>query len=211
MEESRRKLDAESAVDTEESPSRQASTIESWVDEHADYLNCFASLRVRDAHVAEELVQETFVAALKAVASFRGDSSPRTWLVGLLRHKIADHFRKLSRERTVENIGTDDTIDSWFDKKGMWLKKPADVVFDPTDFAHREGFWAAFEGCLQGLPNRLAEAFVLRVLDEMDSENVCKVLSVTPTNLWVMLHRARGRLRSCLEANWFERESGEDT
>lgn len=204
---------AKSGIETETTPhstgdADYASTMDEWVDEHADYLFRFAKMRVRDSHVAEELVQETFVAAIKAESSFRGDSSPKTWLTGLLRHKIADHFRRLRRERPVEVLAHDEVLDSWFDAKGMWLSAPSQASLDPAQIEENEDFWAIFEGCLKGLPDRLADAFALRVMDEMASDEVCKVLSVSPTNLWVILHRARARLRSCLEANWFDVEPG---
>lgn len=187
-----------------------AHIIESWVDEHGDYLFRYALPRVRDRHVAEELVQETYLAALKAVGSFRGDSSPRTWLVGLLRRKIADHYRKRSREGEGESIDTTDlVIDAWFDDKGSWIKWPSRCEMDPAELLQRADFWVVLENCVQALPERLAAAFTLRMMEARESEEVCKVLSITATNLWVALHRARARLRACLEANWFESEARE--
>ncbi len=187
-----------------------ADIIESWVDEHGDYLFRYALPRVRDRHVAEELVQETFLAALKAVESFRGDSSPRTWLVGLLRRKIADHYRKRSREGEGESIdATDPMIDAWFDEKGSWIKWPSRCEMDPAELLQRADFWVVLENCVQALPERQAAAFTLRMMDAREPDDVCKVLSITSTNLWVALHRARARLRACLEANWFESEAGE--
>ena len=187
-----------------------ASIIEAWVDEHGDYLFGYVVPRIRDRHVAEEIVQETFLAALKSVKSFRGDSSPRTWLVGLLRRKIADHYRKRNRELEGESIdATDSTIEAWFDEKGSWIKWPRQCEFDPAELRQRADFWTVFEHCLRGLPERMAEAFSLKVMDSMKPDEVCKVLSISTTNLWVMLHRARARLRTCLEANWFESEIAE--
>ncbi|MCH9003147.1 MAG: sigma-70 family RNA polymerase sigma factor [Planctomycetes bacterium] len=184
----------------------RTDTVESWVEEHANDLFRFACLRVRDSLVAEELVQETFLAALKGFDSFRGDSSPRTWLIGLLRHKIADHFRRLNRQRQVEDAATDAAIDAWFDSKGAWINKPTSQALDPSLLSQRADFWAVFKKCFHALPDRIGQAFSLRVLDDMNSDDVCKVLSLSSTNLWVMLHRARARLRACLEANWFQRE-----
>ena len=187
-----------------------ADIVEAWVDEHGNYLFGYALPRVRDRHLAEELVQETFLAALKSVKSFRGDSSPRTWLVGLLRRKIADHYRKRNREPEGESIdATDSTIDAWFDEKGSWIKWPGPCELDPVELRQRAEFWTVFEHCLRGLPERMAEAFSLKVMDSMKPDEVCKALSISTTNLWVMLHRARARLRACLEANWFESEASE--
>jgi RNA polymerase sigma-70 factor (ECF subfamily) len=181
------------------------AVLDAWVDEHADFLFRYAVPRLRDRHAVEEVLQETFLAALEAVAGFRGDSSPRTWLVGLLRRKIADHYRKRYREGEGESIDTTDpTIDAWFDEKGGWIAQPKGCELDPAELQERTDFWAVLQSCLQALPERLATAFTLRVVDDRKPDEVCKVLSITPTNLWVALHRARARLRACLEANWFE-------
>jgi RNA polymerase sigma-70 factor (ECF subfamily) len=185
--------------------------VEAWVDEHADYLFRYARPRLRDRHITEEVLQETFLAALKSVGKFCGDSSPRTWLVGLLRRKIADHYRKRYREGEGESIDTTDpTIDAWFDKKGSWIVQPKRCELDPAELHERTDFWTVLQSCLQALPDRLATAFTLRVVDNREPDDVCKVLSITPTNLWVALHRARARLRACLEANWFESGGAEE-
>ncbi len=187
---------------------RPADLVETWVDDHGDYLFGYVLPRVPDRHTAEELVQETFLAALTAIKAFRAESSPRTWLVGLLRHKIADYYRRRSRESQAERLDeSDPVIDSWFDRKGAWIKWPGPCEVDPAELHQRADFWTVFENCLRALPGRLGEAFTLRVMDERASDDVCKVLSITPTNLWVALHRARARLRACLEANWFESDN----
>lgn len=178
--------------------------LDAWVDEHADFLFRYAVPRMRDRHAVEEVLQETFLAALEAVAGFRGDSSPRTWLVGLLRRKIADHYRKRYREGEGESIDTTDpTIDAWFDEKGRWITQPKGCELDPAALQEQTDFWTVLQSCVRALPDRLATAFTLRVVDNRKPDEVCKVLSITPTNLWVALHRARARLRACLEANWF--------
>ncbi len=192
-------------------PEPKLHSVEAWVDEHADYLFRYALPRLRDRHVTEDVLQETFLAALKSVDKFRGDSSARTWLVGLLRRKIADHYRKRYREGEGESIdATDPTIDAWFDERGSWIAWPKRCELDPAELHQRADFWTALQNCLQALPNRLADAFTLRVVDDRHSDELCKVLSITPTNLWVALHRARARLRACLEANWFQSGTVED-
>ena len=190
--------------------SKPSAMIESWVDEHAGYLFRYALPRVRDHHAAEELVQETFLAALNALTSFHSKSSPRTWLVGILRHKIMDLFRKQDRRRETESLdASDPEIDSWFDKAGRWIKAPTNIEVDPVALRERADFWVVFENCLGALPELQVEAFSLRVMDDVKSEEVCKVLSISSTNLWVLLHRARARLRACLEAKWFDLNCGE--
>ena len=175
-----------------------------WVDTHGAALLAYALPRVRDQQTAEDLVQETFLAALQA-GNFRGDAQERTWLVAILRNKICDHFRRLARERT-QPVGEDNdpVADGQFTKYlEAWSKEPSKwIVDDETLIANRE-FWDVFHECLRGLPSRQAAAFVLRMMEDVDAERVCQDLEITPTNLWVMLHRARCRLRTCLEEHWF--------
>jgi RNA polymerase sigma-70 factor (ECF subfamily) len=181
-----------------------------WVDEHGDALFRYALLRVRERATAEDVVQETFLAAVKSKNEFQGGSEVRTWLIGILRHKIGDHFRKNGRE--VQAEGTDDadpTIDNWFDKKGFWVKPPRTWDVNPAELAERQEFWLVLQGCMDALPGRAGEAFSLRVVNDTEADEVCKVLGITTTNLWVLLHRARARLRACLEEKWFDRQPKE--
>lgn len=200
---------ASRSMSTEAVRSEPAAIVESWVNEHGGYLFRYAFSRARDHHAAEELVQETFLAALGAFESFHSKSSPRTWLVGILRHKIMDLFRKVDRKKETESLSASDpAIDSWFDSEGRWIKPPAPIEVDPAALRERADFWAVFEHCVGTLPELQANAFSLRVMDDVESEEICKVLSISSTNLWVLLHRARARLRSCLETKWFDLESG---
>jgi RNA polymerase sigma-70 factor (ECF subfamily) len=159
-------------------------------------------LRLRDRDLAEEAVQETFLAALKARHTFSGRSSERTWLVGILKHKVVDHFRKLSREPFAETVEQEEGS---FIEEGEWRGhwRAGDGPLDWGPVPDRKAFWEVLDACLLKLPPRLADAFTLREIDGLSGEEVCKVLRVTPTNLWVMLHRCRAQLRRCLEVNWF--------
>lgn len=180
-----------------------------WVDLHGDTLYRFALKYVGDTTVAEDLVQETFLAALRARGSFTGQSAEKTWLVGILKHKIMDHFRKSAREadlRQSADLSRNDEED--FVKSGpetgTWLptRSPADWMIDPNDPAEREEFWMYLQRCVGALDAKLAEAFVLRELEEIESKEICNILGISPTNLRVMLYRARKFLRRCLEKNW---------
>jgi RNA polymerase sigma-70 factor (ECF subfamily) len=171
-----------------------------WVDEHGDALFRFAMLRVRDPELAGDLVQDTFLSALKAREGFRGGSTVRTWLIGILKHKIIDHYRRhrvevLEADLPADTEGAD--LDHADRAGARWREAPSSLV------ENRE-FWGIFEKCLAGLPEAHRRAFSLREFDGMPGEEICKLLGVTPTNLWVMLHRARAKLRRCLEINWFE-------
>jgi RNA polymerase sigma-70 factor (ECF subfamily) len=128
----------------------------------------------------------------------------------LLRRKIVDHYRQRGRHRQEATLdASDPVIDACFDQKGSWARWPLACELDPAVLRERADFWVAFEQCHGALPERLREAFTLRVMEEMPPDEVCKVLSITPTNLWVALHRARARLRACLEANWFRTEEAD--
>ena len=182
----------------------QLSKPEQWVDLYGGDLFRYALLRLRDSHLAEDVVQETFLAALRARKSFSGRSSEKTWLFGILKHKIVDRIRRESRERPVEALGTpEDTMRDLFDEKGKWRVMPGEWSADPSTILERKEFQDVLEKCLENLPPRLGDAFSLREMDGMNSKEVCKVLGVSATNLWVMLYRARMRLRRCLEINWF--------
>jgi RNA polymerase sigma-70 factor (ECF subfamily) len=169
-----------------------------WVDEHGDALFRFAVLRVRDAEIAADLVQDTFLSALKGIEGFRGGSSIRTWLTGILKHKIVDYYRRNRSEVLESDLSpTGDEMEHADSLRPSWKESPATLV------ENRE-FWGVFTECLDGLPEAHRRAFSMREFDGLSGEEIRKVLEVTPTNLWVMLHRARTKLRRCLEMNWFE-------
>ncbi len=175
-----------------------------WVDEHGDALFGYALSRLKNPSSAEDVVQETFLAALRAQKDFSGSSSERTWLIGILKHKIVDLIRKESREQPLDEIETMEAPEeTFFDRKGHWRVKPVEWKSHPGKILEQKEFMAVLLGCLEHLPDRLHRLFVLRELEELDSEKICKDLSITPTNLWVLLYRARMRLRGCLTENWF--------
>ena len=173
-----------------------------WVDLHGDVLYSFALLRTRDANVAQDLVQETFLAALKSRKAFEGQSSERTWLVGILKHKVIDHFRRNKREQPLEDE-EGETRDA-FDRKGAWRTPPGRWPERPEKLLERREFWQVLAACMDDLPQRLRQVFAMRELDDMKSEEICKVAGLRATNLWTMLHRARARLRKCMEKRWFQ-------
>ncbi len=179
-----------------------------WVDRHGDYLFRYAMLRLRDRSAAEDLVQETFLAALKSGGSFSGGSSEATWLVGILKHKIADHFRHQALEAPLANADLREQPDpSVFDLSGHWTSGPTSWGGNPADLYREEKFLEQFRNCLSGLSPNHANAFTLREIEGADTGEICKVLNVTETNLWVILHRARMHLRRCLETHWFNRST----
>lgn len=185
---------------------------ESWVDAHGDVLFRYAVLRLRDRSAAEEVVQETFLAALHAYEKFSAHSSERTWLIGILKHKITDHFRRTSRFMPLIQDDRDEISsanDKVFFTTGPWIDHwdnetgPCDWNATPENALVQAEFRERLRRCLAALPERLAAAFALREMEGLTSEEVCKVLEITSTNLWVMLHRARAQLRLCIEVHWF--------
>ncbi|MDA0836269.1 MAG: sigma-70 family RNA polymerase sigma factor [Planctomycetota bacterium] len=175
-----------------------------WVENHADYLNGYAMLRLRKPEIAEELVQETFLAALRARNNFSGNSSIRTWLVGILKHKIIDYFRSKRRVRPLTDYETEDrNTAEIFDQSANWKKKPKDWGADPEDAFEQKEFWTTLHRAIDALPNRMAEAYKMRELDRQSTEEICEILDITPTNLGVLLFRARTRLRDALGTEWF--------
>ena len=175
-----------------------------WLDQHGDSLYRFALLRVRNPTIAEDLVQETLLAAWRAKDNFAGQAAERTWLIAILKNKLIDHFRRSSRETPLPDIAdTDDAIDALFvEHTGHWAQAPA-AWPRPDDALEQAEFWRVFQDCLAGLPDRQAQAFTLTEVDGLSTEELCKALAAQPSNVWVMLHRARLRLRECLEQRWF--------
>ncbi len=186
----------------------QLSDPSGWVDLYGDYLYNYALMRLKDAPMAEDAVQETFLAALKARQTFAGRSSEKTWMVGILKHKIIDQFRKNKRESTYTEESLPFEREGLFLEDGEWAGhwkpqcKPTAWGDTPLTTIEQQEFWKVFQHCFDKLPDRLASVFSLRELEEMESADICKVLEITETNLWVVLHRARMHLRRCLEVKW---------
>lgn len=178
-----------------------------WVDLYADSLFRYALLRVADKSIAEELVQETFVAALSAFGNsgFRGDSAGKTWLIGILKHKILDHLRNKYRNQAqqFETIA-ENTIEDAFDARGAWRVKPGRWGMDPQERYEQQELMRIILECIAALGERQADAIRLRELDGEESEEICKVLNISTTNYWVLMHRARLAMRRCVERHWIK-------
>jgi RNA polymerase sigma-70 factor (ECF subfamily) len=184
---------------------------ERWVDEHGDCLYRYALTRVRRTEVAEDLVQETLLVAVRTQQSFAGRASERSWLVGILKNKVCDYFRKLGRETTFTDLEffSDEHGDK-FDGDDLWIHERGPVAWKPsgTNALERSEFWQALHACLGKLPERVAAVFTMREMDDVPSREVCATLNISDANLWVMLHRARMALRQCLEMNYFAAPKG---
>jgi len=177
----------------------------SQVENERAYLLRYASMQLRNPDAAEDAVQETLLAALTAEASFGGRSNLRTWLTGILKHKIVDSIRKSSREVASGSYDEDSDIEDLgykFKENDHWQDAPP-AWEDPDTALEQKQFLAALEKCLKGLPARTAQAFMMREHMGLETGEICKELSVTSTHCWVLLYRARMSLRQCLEATWF--------
>jgi RNA polymerase sigma-70 factor, ECF subfamily len=173
-----------------------------WLNEHGDYLYRFALARLRDPHQAEDVVQETFIAAIKA-NNFAEQSSPRTWLTGILKHKIIDLMRKGSRETVATDMMSEQeaNMDEFFDNTGHWADR-SESWHMPENALEQQQFFRVLQSCLDKIPNKLATLFMMRDVHETDNVEICKELNISTTNAWVMLYRARMGIRKCLEINW---------
>ncbi|WP_157669663.1 sigma-70 family RNA polymerase sigma factor [Chitinibacter sp. FCG-7] len=171
-----------------------------WLTEHGDVLYSFALRRLRDPHLAEEAVQNTLLAAIEQSAAFSGASSPRTWLIGILKFKIIDLFRAQQKVTQLDDeqmewqtVGEDDL----FDQKGHWAVPPQDW-HDPARLLDSKQIKQQIDACLARLPRRMAQLFWLRELNDEPAEQVCAQLGISSANLYQLLYRARQSLRQCL-------------
>jgi len=174
---------------------------EAWVDRYGDYLYRYAFLRLGDHAAAEDVVQETFLAGLSSRSKYSGRSSEKTWLTGILKHKIGDQIRKRIREPIPTDIPA--LEEQLFNEKGRWKIKLPRWPANPRALLKRKEFRDILAFCLSLLPPRSAAVFSLREMDGLETEEICNNLSISPTNCMVILHRVRLRLRNCLELRWF--------
>jgi RNA polymerase sigma-70 factor (ECF subfamily) len=182
---------------------------ERWVAEHGDALFHYALSRVRDPGAAEDLVQDALLSALKGHERYEGRSTERTWLVGILKNKVLDHFRAARREACFTDIEFFADAEEGSFESGVllrhWLPASAPGEWEGAGAElDRVEFWGVFQRCTGRLPERIACAFVLREVDGLSTNEICTTLDISASNLWVMLHRARLALRLCLETHWFQ-------
>ncbi len=186
---------------------------EKWVELYGDYLYNYAFSRVNDQALAYDLVQDTFLAALTALKLFEGRSTEKTWLISILKRKIIDQYRKNTRNKE------DQLIDKNYyegkeslpfhaegDMKGHWIESraPKDWQLSPDSAIENEELKEIIERCISLLPEKWAAVFALRIIEEMETVEVCKELDISSSNLWVIMHRAKLQLRECVEKNWLK-------
>lgn len=183
------------------------SLTEAQLAEQRPVLFRYALLHMYDKELADDAVQETLLAAWQSAATFEGKAGLRTWLIGILKHKIADHWRRGAREVViseieVSNYGDDSDEDDFFMSTGQWHDRPS-AWLDPEAALKQQEFWLIYETCQNNLPPRMAQVFMLRELVGLEAEEICRETGLSDTNYWVTMHRARLQLRKCLEIHWF--------
>ncbi len=188
-----------------------------WVDAYGDALFRFAYFRVNNEALAEDLVQDTFLAAMKAKDRFSGRSSVKTWLTGILKNKVIDHYRKKNRTQSMSELAAffEKEESELFSEDGSWDYQKGAVPSDwsPEQFEKldRSEFMQHFHACASKMPEKIRQVFIMREIDGVSSPEICEQLDITPQNLWTILHRARMALRQCLEKNFLNPEPGNTT
>lgn len=168
----------------------------------------FATLQLSNSHAAEDAVQEALMGALKNAGSFAGRAALKTWVFAILRNKIADTLRQKMRTVNASSLLREDDegedFSELFDHRGHWQADERPATWgDPHNALNQNQFWKVFEACLEGLPGNQARVFMMKEFVELETHEICTTVGITTTNLNVMLHRSRLRLRECLENNWF--------
>ncbi len=176
---------------------------ETWVDSYADYLFNYAVARVNDSEIAKDLVQETFFAGLNSAKNYKGDAAERTWLIAILKRKVIDHYRKINSKKGKAEVRMSYSAGS--EAEGDWMEEQ---VADPfsnfeNDAIENEELGLAIQGCISKLPKKQSLVFTMKTIRGMSTEDICNELDINPSNLWVMIHRARTSLMGCLNQNWF--------
>ena len=173
-----------------------------WIDLYADYLFNFTISRVNDREIAQDLVQDTFLAALKSMKNFKGEANERTWLISILKRKIIDHYRKINSNKGKAEVRITYSED---ENEGDWLEERVADPFDKTaeDNMENTELSDAIYKCLDKLPAKQAEVFKLKTILNYETEVICNELNITASNLWVIIHRARTAMADCLQKTWF--------
>ena len=174
----------------------------SQVDRYSDYLYNYTITRVSNHEIAQDLISETFLAGLKSMKNFKGEASERTWLISILKRKIIDHYRKINSNKGKAEVRMNYNNED--DAEGDWMEERVADPFDKTaeDTIENSELGNAIQNCLKKLPEKQATIFEMKTILDYDTETICNELNITASNLWVIIHRARTAMASCLEKNW---------
>lgn len=180
-----------------------------WVDLYGDYLYRYALSRLHNPETAADCVQDTFLAGIKALDKFDGRLDIKFWLRGIMRNKIVDQIRKSIKSQTVDISQEDESLmeSMWFKYSGIATTNPDPWEFNPRKQFDNKEFWAVFIECVETLKNPIKQAFILKMLEDKTTEEICKVMDITPNYLWVLIHRAREQLKEVVKEKWLNRDS----
>ncbi|GGK37395.1 MULTISPECIES: sigma-70 family RNA polymerase sigma factor [Flavobacteriaceae] len=178
---------------------------EKWVPLYADYLFNYTISRINNHDQAKDLVQDTFFAALNAKDNFQGKASERTWLISILKRKIIDYYRKINSAKGKAEVKMNFYSDG--ELEGDWIEErvPTDWNAEIEKNIENKELTIALENCINSLPEKYAMVFRMKTIQQFETEEICKELEITSSNLWVIIHRARTQLRKCMEDNWFKK------
>lgn len=187
------------------SKNRETLEPKQWIDNYADYLFNYAVARVSNVDIAKDLVQETFFSGLKSAKNFEGKATERTWLVSILKRKIIDYYRKINSKKAQSEVRMDFYQEG--ENEGQWIEdrvpqswqSQSDQLIENQELRHQ------LDDCIDRLPEKYGMVFRLKTIQGFETEEICNELDITPSNLWVMVHRARTQLRRCMEDNWFNK------
>lgn len=176
-----------------------------WLDEHGDYLFRFAVSKLKNVALAEDMVQDTLLSAMTAQEGFSVNAAVRTWLTAIMKNKIVDYWRSQGREIAAADLmdgaAEDESLDDFFDRTGRWADMP-NVYPNPDSALESKQFWSVFEQCLSKLKPQQAEVFLAKEVHGMANEEISESYSLSSSNIWVLMHRARIALGKCLEIHW---------
>ena len=178
-----------------------------WVEQYANQLFKFAVSRIGNSELAKDLVQDTFLSALKNADGFRGDISEKNWLYTILKNKIIDHYKSKARAITSSLNEQLEKMNDYFDEDGNWhsMAKPTHWLVNDLQNIETKEFYGILDSCKKKLNELQHMVFTMKFMDDMNSDNICKELNISSSNYWVLMHRAKLQMRACLEKNWFKK------
>ena len=184
--------------------------ISQWVKLYGDYLYSYAYYRVNKEEEAQDLVQETFLSALKAKETFRGESNEKTWLTTILKRKLIDYYRKNSKQgiqQNIENTQLGNDAEGYFnsdgDLEGHWSEaaRPQALAASASQHLESKEFYDLLNKCFSLLPEKSASVFKMKFMEDAEIENICKEMNISSSNYWIIIHRSKLQLRKCMETN----------
>jgi RNA polymerase sigma-70 factor (TIGR02943 family) len=181
-------------------------TFRAWVDDYSDMLYAYCRKRLVEEEAGKDLVQETFLAAWRNIDQYKGEASVKNWLFVILKSKIIDHYRKSSNKVELATVRQEHNDHQFFDEDEHWRHGmyPKGWSIDFSNKVEVKEFYQVFQGCGKKLKEIQHTVFTMKYVDGMKSEEICKLMDITPSNYWVLLHRAKVQLRACMEKNWIK-------